>query len=246
MRSERAWFMAAICVMPLVVLAAPARAQDRFNANTGGGTAGPCEQTYLDGQRQIVTARMLNDAQYKKAKIDCNGKSDCIRAAQKQYETTQRDIAKQQTDASAQHDICRAKAQMGGGTLPAGAVVRGDPDAADAGVPGFVGSFPGTKSGWGSYCYTYLCERNIWNVSPFGTDKPQTIGHATPRPGDAVVVFQKIFHGNSYTAVHFAVYEGHGIFYQRNGASSVEVVNSRFFQNYKNAVVRYVDPKTGK
>jgi hypothetical protein len=46
--------------------------------------------------------------------------------------------------------------------------------------------------------------------------------------------------------VHFAVYEGHGIFYQRNGASSVEVVNSRFFQNYENAVIRYVDPKTGK
>ena len=152
MRSGTSWFGSVMVVAALLSLPMVAAAQDRFNANTGSANASPCEQTYLDTQRQIVTARMLNDTQYRKAKIDCNGKLDCIRAAQKQYQATQRDIAKQQADAAAQHDICKAKAQMGGGALPAGAVARGDPDAADADVQGVLGSFPGTKSDWGSVC----------------------------------------------------------------------------------------------
>jgi hypothetical protein len=307
----------AICLaLALLCIAFPAPAQDQFNTNTDpsrSAGSGPCAQSYAQAERQVVEARTLNDAQYKKERIDCDGKQDCIKAAQKKYLAGQRKTEKQHTDASAQRDICEQRRQSGipGGNasstapappagaahpaqpqlppkasstapaptvgaarpaspqlppkapstapaptvgaarpvspqLPPGAVATGDPDATDAGVPGFLGSFPGTKSEVGSFCYTYLCERNIWNVNPLPTDNPRSVGHDKPSAGDAVLVYQRIKNTKNYLPVHFAVYQGNGIYYQRNGASSVEVVSHQFFQNFSNAIIRYVNPTTGK
>ena len=61
-----------------------------------------------------------------------------------------------------------------------------------------------------------------------------------------MLVYQKIKGTNYYLPVHFAVYQGNDTFYQRNGASSIEVVNSQFFGNFSNAIVRYVNKTTGK
>lgn len=130
--------------------------------------------------------------------------------------------------------------------LPPGAVATGDPDALDTGARGYLGSFPGTKSECGSFCYTYLWETNIYNVNPGPTNNPNSVGHATPQPGDAAVVYQKITGTQTYQPVHFAVFMGNDTFYQRNGASSIEVVNSQFFSNFSNAIVRYVNRTTGK
>jgi len=133
-----------------------------------------------------------------------------------------------------------------GPTLPAGAVATGDPDAPDAGARGFVGSFPGTKNKWGSYCYTYLCEKNIWDINPLPTNDPNSVGHPAAAAGDVAIVYRKLSAAQTWVPVHFAIYQGGGIFFQRNGASSVEVVNSQFFSNFPNAIVRYVTPSTGK
>lgn len=132
------------------------------------------------------------------------------------------------------------------GPLPPGAAAAGDPDAPDVGATGFLGSFPGTKNNWGSYCYTYLCENNIWNINPFPTANPNSVGHDAAAAGDVAVVYRKLTGTQNWVPVHFAIYKGNGIFFQRNGTSSVEVVNSQFFGNYPNAIIRYVSPSTGK
>lgn len=51
---------------------------------------------------------------------------------------------------------------------------------------------------------------------------------------------------NYYVPVHIAVYRGNDTHFQCNGSSSVEVVNSQFFANYPNAILRYVNKSTGK
>lgn len=254
--------------LALLAAALPALAQDQFNINTGparGAGGDPCQQSFAQAERQMVEARTLNDAQYKKERLDCSGKQECIRSAQKKYVDGQKRIDKQHIDAVAQRDICEQRRQSAGASqpgrptgpagaqpppalrrLPPGAVATGDPDATDAGVPGFLGSFPGTKSAMGSFCYTYLCERNIWNVNPAPTENPRLVGHDAPNDGDAVLVYQKIKNTKYYLPVHFAVYQGNDTYYQRNGASSVEVVSSQFFQQFSNAIVRYVNQKTGK
>jgi hypothetical protein len=131
--------------------------------------------------------------------------------------------------------------------LPGGAVTSGDPDAPDTGAPGFVGSFPNTKNSLGSFCYTFLCENNIWNINPSPTSNPNSVGHSDPASGDVAIVYRKLNMPNGpWIPVHFAIYQGNGQFFQRNGSSSIEVVNSRFFQNFPNAIVRYVNRTTGK
>ena len=146
-----------------------------------------------------------------------------------------------------------------------GAVLKGDPDAPDAGAPGFLGSFPGTKNG-GVFCQTFVCNGGQvtkpsaistainFLTSKFGafgglgigskTTSPQLIGNDAPKnPGDVAIVFQRIKNTNEYTPLHYAVYQGGGIFFQANGISSIEVVNTTFFTNYPNAIVRYVPAK---
>ena len=125
---------------------------------------------------------------------------------------------------------------------PAGMVPTGDPDAPDSGAPGFVGSFPGTKNKCGSFCYSYLWEKGIWDVNPGPTKTPNAVGHDDPSPGDVAVVYQRFAGTDVYQPLHFAIYQGNGLFYQRNGASSVEVVTKQFFGNFSNAIVRYVTP----
>ena len=49
-----------------------------------------------------------------------------------------------------------------------------------------------------------------------------------------------------WVPIHFAVYQGNGIYYQRNGVSSIEVVSGEFFKNFSNVKIRYVTPSTGK
>jgi len=95
-------------------------------------------------------------------------------------------------------------------------------------------------------CYTYLCESNVWNVNPLPTANPRSVGHDEPATGDVALVYQKLKGSDQYLPVHFAVYQGNGTYYQRNGASSIEIVNSQFFSNYSNAVIRYVNRDTGK
>jgi len=140
--------------------------------------------------------------------------------------------------------------------LPDGAVASGDPDAPDSSIPGFLGSFKGTKNRLG-YCYTYACGStdSLFNKLPvigIPVDNPNAIGHNRVIPGDVLTVFSRVnnpFNGTySYSPTHYAVYKGKGIFYQKNGASSIEIVNSKFFLNpaYSNAVFRYINPKTGK
>jgi len=126
-----------------------------------------------------------------------------------------------------------------GQALPAGAVTGGDPDAPDDGVVGFIGPFPGTRSKWGRFRYTCLCESNVWNVNPLPTANPQSVGHDEPAPGDVALVYRKLKGLGQYLPVHFAVYH-------RNVASSIEIVNSKFFSNYPNAVMRCVNRDAGK
>ena len=128
--------------------------------------------------------------------------------------------------------------------LPNGAVASGDPDAVDAGTPGFLGSFPKTKCG--SFCYSYLWEEGILSVNPAPTETPNAVGHGSPALGDAAVVYRRLAGKTLYVPLHYAVYKGNGIFYQRNGNSSIEVVSEEFFTNFPNAIVRYVNPNTGK
>lgn len=238
-----------------ILLRATISRADEFSSGPDPA-AGSCEQIYQSAVAGINDAKLVNETQAKKEKIDCNGDQGCVEAAKKRYLAAQRDINKRYADASGERDRCRQrraslsgaveKAVSDAAPLPPGAVAKGDPDAADAGAPGFVGSFPGTKSKWGSFCYTYLCESNVWTVNPSPTENPNAVGHDTPGPGDAALVYQKIKGTNYYLPVHFAVYQGNDTFYQRNGASSIEVVNSQFFNNFSNAVVRYVNKTTGK
>ena len=125
---------------------------------------------------------------------------------------------------------------------PNGVVATGDPGAPDTGAPGFVGSFPGTKDKCGSFCYSYLWEKGIFDVNPAPSRNPNGMGHNDPLPGDVAVVYQRFAGTDIYQPLHFAIYQGNGLFYQRNGASSVEVVTREFFGNFSNAIVRYVTP----
>ena len=121
-------------------------------------------------------------------------------------------------------------------------VTSGDPDAPDSLIPGFVGSFPGTKDKCGSFCYSYLWERGIWTVNPGPTAEPNKVGHAEPAKGDVAVVYQRFAGSSVFQPMHFAIYRGDGLFFQRNGASSIEVVTRQFFSSFSKAIVRYVTP----
>ncbi len=260
-----------VCAALAIAVLAPLARADEFSSGPGpGASAASCEQIYDSVVTSINDARIANDAEARKAKIDCKSDQGCVRAAQERYLAAQRDINKRYAEASARRDQCKQRgasssggpstgaAATGGNAgaaagkaagaprLPQGAIAQGDPDAPDAGAPGFVGSFPGTKTKWGSYCYTYLCESNIWTANPLPNENPQSVGHDSPSPGDAVLVYQKLKGTNYYLPVHFAVYQGNDTYYQRNGSSSIEVVNSQFFSNYPNAILRYVNKSTGK
>jgi hypothetical protein len=127
-----------LLAVPLLI-ATPASAQEQFNSNSGSGSgsANPqsCDEAYDETEHQIVAARIAVDANFKKQEIDCNGDSGCRQAASKEYQANMRDIAKQQVDASAQHDICRAQAMGGGGGGVPGAGAPGVPGGAPRNAP---------------------------------------------------------------------------------------------------------------
>jgi len=199
---------------------------------------------------QAERSRLVPCAAHLNAAIDAMERGYRIEISQKGNAAAQKSAQGLYAKGRAEFALCRPsdvnQGSKGPAQLPAGAVATGDPDAPDAGAKGFVGSFPGTKNTWGSYCYTYLCENNIWNINPLPTNDPNSVGHSVPAVGDAAVVFRKLSGAQSWVPVHFAIYKGNGMFYQRNGTSSIEIVNSQFFSNYPNAIVRYINPSTGK
>jgi hypothetical protein len=117
-----------ICIaVAVLAIATRASAQDQFNSNTGsepgtGATAQSCQEAYSEAERQIVAAGAIVDANFKKQEIDCNGDQGCRRAAGEEYTAQQRDLAKQQVDASAQYEICRAQSEGGSGGAPSAPV----------------------------------------------------------------------------------------------------------------------------
>lgn len=264
------WCGASAVVFALAVTAVTAlpASGDEFYSNARPAARShlsACQQAFANNMRLIAQARVKNDAQYKKDRINCEGKRDpaCNKKAEKDYIARNRKIEKQQVGANEKREICGQQRNVPASTarqqgpaapppapnqngLPPGAVAKGDPDAPDAGVPGFIGSFPGTKSDY-SYCYTYvLCERGAANISTLPVTNPDSVGHNSPKPGDVTVVYRKLRGTNYWVPVHFAAYQRNNIYYQRNGLSSIEVVNSKFFtdpKNYPNAKIRYVTPR---
>jgi len=142
-----------ICTaLALLAIATRAPAQEQFNSNTGSG-GGPqsCDEAYSETEQQIVAAGIIIDANFKKQEIDCNGDPGCRRAAGEEYTAQQRDIAKQQVDAGAQHETCVAQAEGGNGGAP----------SAPAGAPqhplqGYVSNQPAAPGGGNKSPLFYL------------------------------------------------------------------------------------------
>jgi hypothetical protein len=155
--------------------------KDEIDCNGDQGCRQAAQQKSLAKQRQIADQNVDAQAQYsicreraqagtgQSAPPTSSVPSPPITGGVAKKKIPSSDVAKKQTPLSG---VAKKKTPptstvpsrpltSGTAKLPKGAVASGDPDASDKGAPGFLGSFPGTKSSWGSFCYTYLCESKL-------------------------------------------------------------------------------------